>query len=92
MTEPLACTPDQLLCFDSRLYWKRQMVPIFPLVAVGPGLAAAAGTVAAQSSKNDTEGAVRFFGRFSPAFVGFDDGGDTTTALVDNGNSNTRFT
>jgi len=60
-------------------------------VAVLLALAVMTGTVRAQTYENATGGGVRFYGQFSPTYLGFDDGGATTQALADNANSNTRL-
>lgn len=40
---------------------------------------------------NRSGGEVVFYGQFNPAFQAFDDGGQTTSGLVDNGNWNSRL-
>ncbi len=60
-------------------------------VTVVLAVAAATGTAQAQTYKDETGGTVRFYGQFSPTYLGFDDGVETTDALADNANSNTRL-
>lgn len=54
-------------------------------------LAAFVSVASAQSYENQSGGSVRFYGQFSPTWLSFDDGGDTTSTLADNANSNTRL-
>lgn len=65
------------------------MHPAFPRIAISLGFAAAASAASGQTFENDTDGSVRFCGQFSPTYLGFDDGGETTSTVADNGNSNT---
>lgn len=58
-------------------------------VAFGGILLAAAAS--AQTYENETGGSVRFYGQFSPTWLSFDDGQETTDTLADNANSNTRL-
>ena len=44
-----------------------------------------------QTFENDTGGSVRFYGQFSPTYLSFGDGDETTDNFVDNANSNTRL-
>lgn len=48
-------------------------------------------SVGAQTFQNDSGGTARFYGQFSPSFLSFDDGRETTGNLADNANSNTRL-
>ena len=41
--------------------------------------------------RNASGGEVTFYGQFNPAYQWFDDGGETTSGLVDNGNWNSRL-
>lgn len=54
-------------------------------------VAAVTGPAYAQTYENETGGTVRFYGQFSPTYLGFDDGVETTDVLADNANSNTRL-
>lgn len=59
--------------------------------AMAVALVAMTGTAEAQTYENESGGTVRFYGQFSPTYLGFDDGAETTDALADNANSNTRL-
>ena len=65
----------------------------FPLVGIVSGgvLLAASASASAQTYENETGGSARFYGQFSPTWLSFDDGEDTTDTLADNANSNTRL-
>ena len=45
----------------------------------------------AQTFENDSGGSVRFYGQFSPTWLSYDDGEETTSTLADNANSNSRL-
>lgn len=60
-------------------------------VALVLTVAAMTGAARAQTFENDSGGSVRFYGQFSPTYLSFHDGAETTNALVDNANSNTRL-
>lgn len=67
----------------------RAMIRAAALVLV----AGAAGTPLAALDEVQLKngGTFRFYGQIDPAILSFDDGGTTTSYLVDNANSNTRF-
>jgi hypothetical protein len=50
-----------------------------------------ASSAGAQTFENETGGTARFYGQFSPSYLSFDDGEETTGEFVDNANSNTRL-
>ncbi len=66
----------------------------FRLVRLGAGVVVGGlltPGVSAQIYEDGTDGAIVFYGQFSPAWLSFDDGRETTDAGVDDANSNTRL-
>jgi predicted porin len=64
-------------------------IALVHVAATGGMLLSAAAS--AQTYENDTGGSVRFYGQFSPTWLSFNDGQETTDTLADNANSNTRL-
>lgn len=64
-------------------------IALIGVAAAGGVLLCAAGS--AQTYETGTGGSARLYGQFSPTWLSFDDGRETTDTLADNADSNTRL-